>query len=215
MPADYGMVLDFSDASLEMMRGDLGRATSRIERGLAAVQGIDDVQTRWQAHVNAAFLLTRVGQTARATRLYEAVLPDLSASGEAYVRAHVLVGLAETAAARHDWGASRRHAEAAAATAFGGQWVFASRLALLRLAEALDRGDVVEARARFAQLDAGALRADDHLVRSALALLRPRFPESQRPALTPRPGEPAFYPAEAAWLAEAVQRPLAPVPAAE
>lgn len=210
MPEYYGMVLDFSDASLAMMRGDLDRATSRIEHGLDALSGIDDVQTQRQSRINAAFLLTRVGQEARATRMYQEILPDLTAAGEVYARTHVLIGLAETAAARRDWEASRRHADAVAATAVGRQWVLASRLSLLRLAEALDRGDLAQARLRFAQLDAGALAADDHLVRSALMLLRERFPAGQRPVLSPRAGESAFYRAEAAWLADAVRRPIAP-----
>lgn len=205
MPEYNAMILDFSEASLAMMYGDLERATSHIERGLGALVGIDDANTQRQSRVNAAFLLTRVGQEARATRMYEAILPELTASGEVYVRVHVLVGLAETAAARRDWVESRRHAEAAAATEVGRLWVLSSRLSLLRLVEDLDRGELARAQARFSELDAGALRADDHLVRSALALLRERFPANQRPPLAVRAGEPAFYRAEAAWLADAVR----------
>ena len=214
MPEYYGTVLDFSDASLAMLRDDPGGATACIERGLHASEGVDDVPTRRESKISAAFLLTRVGQEARATRLYEELLPELTAAGEAYARTHVLVGLAETAAVRRDWEASRRYAVAAAATAAGRHWSLASRLSLLRLAEALDRGDLAQARTRFAELDAGALRADDHLVRSALALLQARFPGSQRPALSPRRGEPAFYRREAAWLANAV-RPASPLTSAD
>lgn len=203
MPGYYGMLLDFSDASLAMMRDDLTLAASRIERGLDALEGVRDVQTRRQSTIVAAFLLTRVGQEARATRMYEQVLPELTAAGETYARTHVLIGLAETAAARRDWSASRRHAEAAAA--IGLPWVLSSRLSLLRLAEDLDRGDHAQARARFAQLDAGASRADDHLVRSALVLMQARFPSAQRPLLSVRRGEPAAYRGEAAWLMGAIR----------
>jgi cellulose synthase operon protein C len=209
MPEYYAMILDLSDASLAIMRGDTERTKSRIERGLGALQGVDDAQTQRQAKINAAFLLTRVGEAARAARMYEDVLPGVTEAGDVYLRTHVLTGLAEAAAAQRDWSASRRHADAAAATAVGRQWVLSSRLSLLRLAEALDRGHHAQARERFAQLDAGAVRADDHLVRSALALLRDRFPAQHRPELLSRPGEAPLYRSEAAWLADAVRMSVA------
>lgn len=206
MPEYYGWTLDFSEASLALMHGDIARTRSRIEQGLASLQGIDDAQTQRQGKINAAFLLTRVGEAKRAETLYEELLPTVTEAGDVYLRTYVLIGLAEVAASRRQWAASRRHAHAAVASQLTAAWVLSSRLSLLELAEALDRGDTVRAQTLFRTLAAGAAKADDHLVGSALALLLRHFPAQHRIA-APSAIVAPHYRYEAAWLADAVHAP--------
>jgi DNA-binding winged helix-turn-helix (wHTH) protein/tetratricopeptide (TPR) repeat protein len=207
MPHYLLPMLDLSEAAHALMAGDTAGARKSVEKGLTLLEDVGDPDTRGAGIITAAAILTRLGDSERAQRLYRAALPGLADESSGSRRIHALIGMAETSAAMNDWPQSRRYAGEAGRLPLARVWVFSSRLSLLELAEALDRGDYAVARDRFAALDAGAVRADDHLVRSALALLRERIPEAERPPMIPRPTTPAFYRYEAAWLAKAVGAP--------
>lgn len=154
------------------LQGKLGHAAADLFAGdrvsaVARVHAAQDSATippgpdRWMFDLQVAALLTRAGELADASALYAKTLPAVRRAGYGWLQAQVETGLAEIAAARGEWRASRAHAAAARQQPSTTAWVLRNRLAQVDIASALAAGDRRRAEALLADADAEAHQLGD------------------------------------------------------
>ncbi|MFK3647877.1 winged helix-turn-helix domain-containing protein [Lysobacter enzymogenes] len=147
---------------LEWLAGDLPQAKALLAQAQAATSTM--APDGWLNAIEVARLSTRVGEFERSQRLYAQVLAPVRANGYAFLTALTLTGMAENAAARGDRAGAREFAVQARRALADDAWAVASRLDLLAVFDAQQRGDRAAADALAARLHRRARALGDVVV---------------------------------------------------
>lgn len=147
---------------LEWLAGDLPRAKALLEQAQAATSAM--APDGWLNAIEVARLSTRLGEVERSQRLYAQVLAPVRANGYAFLTALTLTGMAENAAARGDRAGARELAAQARHAIADDAWAVVSRLDLLAVFDAQQRGDRAAADALAERLHRRARELDDVVV---------------------------------------------------
>lgn len=160
-------------ARTEWLGGDKEAAAELLGRAQTVLASLGDSPMASEAGVEIATLLTRTGALAESDRLYQRALPLLRAAQYQWLVASAETGLAENAAARGEWDASRRLSAEARAKIPADAWPLISRLSLLDIVAALAADDRSRAAALASELHAKAQRNGDRLTQMELHSLMP------------------------------------------
>jgi cellulose synthase operon protein C len=158
-------------AALELASANRPQAIDLLADADVRIAQLADGPARWEFGLQAATLQTRAGLAAQAERAYLDILPKVERAGYAWLAANAETGLAETAAVRRDWAASRDRAAAARRRPAAKIWTLRSRLDQIDIAHAVLAPKQGSARARAIALSAEARQRDDILVHAPLAVL--------------------------------------------
>lgn len=159
------------EAQADLLEGDHAQARVRLEQIERTIDAMPRGTDYWISVDTVASLLARVGEYARAERLYEAALPHCEEAGYDLLATGMRIGLAEIAMARGDRARSRAMADDARRHAPADVWALQRRLETLDLLDTLREGDPAQARARWTQLRDRARRHDDGVLLAELDAL--------------------------------------------
>ncbi|MBB1059607.1 winged helix-turn-helix domain-containing protein [Marilutibacter spongiae] len=198
----HGMALS------DLLAGDREAALEKLDVAQArAMEDLPPGPDRLDFQVQVAALMVRAGELDAAHDLFEHLLPQLEGGGYDWLKAEVELGLAEIAAARGEWDASRNLAEQARLAAPKDTWVVEQRLDLLDVVLMLAAGDRGEAAELLTRMDEKAHRTGDavaqleaHSLMSRDANLKGCSPQT-RSALLARTG---LRGASLAWLTQSL-----------
>jgi hypothetical protein len=146
----------------ELLGGDRAQATALLEQAESSLPAA--TPDRWIQQLKTARLWLLLGEAARSERIYSQLLPRLQPTGFTLFVAQATAGLAENAAARGDWKSSRVHAAEVRRMMPGEPWFLGSRLDLLAVADARQRGDRSAAIAAAGKLHQRARQLGDAIV---------------------------------------------------
>ncbi|WP_147652237.1 winged helix-turn-helix domain-containing protein [Vulcaniibacterium gelatinicum] len=208
-------------AGVELMAGDRQRAGRLLDAAETETAQLPDGPDRWAYAMQLATLLTRIGALDRAQALYAAARTPVRHAGYAWLTANIETGLAEVAAARGDWPASRTHLAAARHGLPRDAWLLTNRLDVVEAAMAHATGEQARATTRLAAVHAQAHRLGDVISQlethslAARGVDVPGCGEAERTALEARTG---LRGATLAWLtgasgADSAELRLAAAPA--
>lgn len=170
------LMADLGKVMVEASTRPGGAEPAALEAVLARINALPDGPDRWWPAIAMATAFTRSGQTDQvnqAEAIYRSVAPGAAHARYAQLTRMVELGLAEVAAARGDWTASRKHADLARANLPPDDWFLYSRLAELDVAHNLARGKHEAAMRQLARLDAHAHALGDALVQQEVHSLMP------------------------------------------
>lgn len=190
-------------AGIELTAGDRQRAGRLLDAAETEIAQLPDGPDRWAYAMQSATLLTRIGALDRAQALYVATRSPTRHAGYAWLTANIETGLAEVAAARGDWAASRAHLAAARQGLPRDAWALTNRLDLVEAAMAHATGNQARAAARLAAVHAQAHRLGDVVSQlethslAAWGVAVPGCGEAERATLEARTG---LRGATLAWL---------------
>lgn len=160
-------------AQTELLAGDHGAARQWLQRARALLRDADEGPDAWIDAIDMAYLLTRAGETGASDQLLRPLLPRLQSTGYALLAASGETGLAENAAARGDWAASRELVAAARNRVPPDAWAIVARLDLLDAAAALATGDHARGIAIASKVHEEALRFGDVVTQLQVRSLLP------------------------------------------
>ncbi|MEH6419826.1 winged helix-turn-helix domain-containing protein [Pseudomonas sp. CGJS7] len=181
------------ESHIEWLAGDRRRSTVLLDQAAAAAS-TTTAPDRWLNAIEVARLATRLGDIARSERLYAEVLPQVRSAGYGFLVGLTLTGMAENAAARGDLDGGDKIAAQARRTLPDNAWIISSRLDLLAVFAARQRGDMAAANVLGARLHRRARELNDVVVELQLhQLLGPESLErgcgaDEREALIARTG---------------------------
>jgi len=173
---DHGMTRLLADLGTVMLDATAqhgGADPTALRAILARINALPDGPDRWWPAVSVATALTRAGQPDQAEAIYRGVAPGAARARYDHLSRMVALGLAEVAAARGDWAASRRHADLARANLPPDDWFLHNRLAELDIGHTLAQGNSEAALRQLARLDAKAHHFNDALVLQEVHSLMP------------------------------------------
>ncbi|MBB1088435.1 winged helix-turn-helix domain-containing protein [Lysobacter sp. SG-8] len=162
-------------ALADLLAGDREAAVEKVDIAQErAMQDLSQGPDRLDLQVQLGYMLVRAGELDAADALYASLLPQLDGGGYDWLKADVELGLAEVAAARGEWDASRRLTEAARRALPTGAWIVERRLALLEVVQMLAAGERGQAADRLTAMDAAAHRKGDAIAQlEAHSLMSP------------------------------------------
>lgn len=160
-------------ARTEWLGGDEQAATELLRHAQTELAKLGDSPEGSEAAIEIATLLARTGALAESDRLYQRALPLMRTAQYQWLVASAETGLAENAAARGDWAASRRLVADARSKIPADAWPLTSRLDLLDIVAALAGDDKQRATALASALHAKAQRSGDRVIQMELHSLMP------------------------------------------